>query len=119
MMNTSWDDDGESLFEIQYGIVWAPQLNGKGRRRPVLFDRSFDWAFFRNDSEQFAKRSALGSVNAAELNVTSDLFWRDPFTTAFKTSRGRPEKFQRMRFECRERARALLQIKNSRGVTGR
>ena len=67
MMNTTWDDDGESLFEMS----WYPIVLGaaaawqEGALDLSRFDRDFDWAFFRNDGDQFVKAErALGSVNA-------------------------------------------------------
>jgi hypothetical protein len=50
------------------------------------FDQDFDWAFFRNDGDQFVKAEhALGGVNSLLTAGTSDeLFWRDPFTTQFQ-----------------------------------
>jgi hypothetical protein len=64
------------------------------------FDRNFDWAFFRNDGDQFVKATrALGSVGALLSSGTTDeLFWRDPFTTAFQVqSRNLAEKTRQMR----------------------
>jgi hexosaminidase len=88
MMNTTWDDDGESLFEM----TWYPIVLGaaaswqEGRLDIERFDRDFDWAFFRNDGDQFVKAErALGSVNSLlGLGPTDELFWRDPFTTQFQ-----------------------------------
>src|SRR5882762_5914034 len=57
MMNTTWDDDGESLFEM----AWHPIVLGgaaswqEGALDIQEFDRDFDWAFFRNDGDQFVK----------------------------------------------------------------
>jgi hypothetical protein len=54
----------------------------------------------------------LGSVNAGlNLNATSDdLFWRDPFTTAFQSqARANLEKFQRMRLSVENAQESLLQ----------
>src|SRR5882762_1034385 len=54
MMNTTWDDDGESLFEM----AWHPIVLGgaaswqEGALDIQEFDRDFDWAFFRNDGDQ-------------------------------------------------------------------
>src|SRR4029078_3830786 len=67
MMNTTWDDDGESLFEM----AWYPIALGaaaawqEGALDISRFEKDFDWAFFRNDGDQFVKAErALGSVNA-------------------------------------------------------
>src|SRR6185436_10492206 len=53
MMNTTWDDDGETLFET----AWYPIVLGAAaswQRAPLdtaEFDRNFDWAFFGNDGD--------------------------------------------------------------------
>jgi hypothetical protein len=88
MMNTSWDDDGESLFEMTwYGIVFGAAASWQNK--PVdrqAFDGDFDWAFFRSDGSEFTQAlQALGSVNTLlGAGATDDLFWRDPFTATFQ-----------------------------------
>ena len=88
MMNTSWDDDGESLFEMTwYGIVFGAAASWQDK--PVdraAFDDNFDWAFFRNDGNEFtAALRALGSVNGLlGIGQTDEFFWRDPFTANFQ-----------------------------------
>ncbi len=119
MMNTSWDDDGESLFEMGwYGIVLGAAASWQDT--PVVidsFDRSFDWAFFRNDGDQFVKViRALGSVNTVLGTGPSDeLFWRDPFTTNFHNQVLRLlEKTQQMRLLVENANEAL--IRNQQGA---
>src|SRR6267143_1751022 len=88
MMNTTWDDDGESLFES----TWYPITLGaaaswqEGALDLQKFDRDFDWAFFRADGDQFVKVThALGGIPALlNAGTTDELFWRDPFTTQFQ-----------------------------------
>lgn len=103
MMNTTWDDDGEALYEM----TWYPLVLGAaaswqaGAVDLERFDRSFDWAFFRNDGDHFVKATrALGSVSSL-LNsgmTTDDLFWRDPFTTQFQNqSRNLADRTRQMR----------------------
>jgi hypothetical protein len=88
MMNTSWDDDGESLFEMTwYGIVLGAAASWQ--EQPVdrnSFDEDFDWAFFRNDGDEFTEAlQALGSVNALlGAGATDELFWREPFNSNFQ-----------------------------------
>jgi hypothetical protein len=88
MMNTSWDDDGESLFEMTwYGIVLGAAASWQ--EKPVdrnSFDEDFDWAFFRNDGDEFTEAlRALGSVNTLlGAGATDELFWREPFNSNFQ-----------------------------------
>jgi hypothetical protein len=102
MMNTSWDDDGETLFEMTwYGIVLGAAASWQ--ETPVnveTFDQAFDWAFFRNDGDQFVKAiRALGSVNTVlGIGTSDDLFWHDPFSTTFvNQTRANAEKIRQMR----------------------
>lgn len=112
MMNTTWDDDGESLFET----AWYPIVLGgaaswqEGTVDMEQFDRDFDWAFFRNDGDQFVKATrALGSVGALLGSGTTDeLFWREPFTTSFQNqSRNLAEKTRQMRLMVEDVAESL------------
>jgi hypothetical protein len=102
MMNTTWDDDGESLFEM----AWHPIVLGaaaswqEGFVDIAKFDRDFDWAFFRNDGNEFVKAErALGSVNSVLGSGPSDeIFWRDPFTTQFQNyTRNNADRIRQMR----------------------
>jgi len=113
MLNTTWDDDGETLFEMGwYGIVlgaaasWQP-----GTIDQKMFDADFDWAFFRNDGDQFVKAiHALGSVNTTlGIRTSDDLFWRDPFTTSFQNeARWNGEKIRNMRLQVESTLENLL-----------
>ncbi len=88
MMNTTWDDDGESLFESG----WYPITLGaaaswqEGTLDIQKFDQDFDWAFFRADGDQFVNAThALGRIpNLLNAGTTDEFFWRDPFTTQFQ-----------------------------------
>jgi len=112
MMNTTWDDDGESLFEM----AWYPIVLGaasswqEGTVDVDKFDRDFDWAFFRHDGDQFVKAErALGSVNSLIGVVTTDeLFWRDPFTTQFQNqARNQAERNRKLRLMVEDVAESL------------
>src|SRR5258705_6817112 len=113
MLNTTWDDDGESLFEMAwYGIVlgaaasWQPQAANL-----KTFDADFDWAFFRNDGDQFVTAiHALGSVNSTlSTGPTDEVFWRNPFTTVFQIqSRSNADKIRQMRLQVEGANETLL-----------
>src|SRR6266436_4911953 len=113
MMNTTWDDDGESLFEMSwYGIVlgaaasWQQQAVDRKN-----FDADFDWAFFRNDGDQFVRAiHALGGVNSLlGIRSSDELFWRDPFTSSFQVqARASAEKTRQMRLQVEDAEEALL-----------
>ena len=117
MMNTTWDDDGESLFEM----TWYPITLGaaaswqEGTVDLDKFDHDFDWAFFRHDGEQFVKAArALGSVNTLlGVGVTDELFWRDPFTTQFQNqSRNLAERTRNMRLLVENASESLSRNEN-------
>jgi hypothetical protein len=115
MMNTQWDDDGESLFEMDwYGIVlgaavsWQNESATNGDTQRVIsdFERDFDWAFFRHDGDGLTKATrALGGVNTLlSINNSDELFWRDPFTDDFQEAiaRGSEEKTRQLRLAAEQ-----------------
>jgi len=113
MLNTTWDDDGESLFEMTwYGIVLGAAAAWQSE--PVdqkLFDADFDWAFFRNDGDQFVSViHTLGSVNTVlGIGTSDDAFWRNPFTTNYQASaRANADKIRQMRLQVEAAEETLL-----------
>jgi hypothetical protein len=88
MMNTQWDDDGESLFETAwYGVVLGAAASWQeGELDVARFERDFDWAFFRADGDSLVRSiRSLGSANALPgVGSTDALFWQEPFTAAFQ-----------------------------------
>ena len=88
MLNTTWNDDGESL----YGMAWPALIFGAAAGWQSAesdidqFKDSYDWAFYRNRDTTF--RDALENLDRghealSKINVdveTDDLFWVDPFT---------------------------------------
>jgi hypothetical protein len=112
MMNTTWDDDGESLFETSwYSIVLGAAASWQeGTVDVERFDRDFDWAFFRNDGDQFVKaETLLGSVGPLlSAGTTDELFWRDPFTTQFQNqARNFVDRTRKMRLMVEEAGESL------------
>jgi hexosaminidase len=88
MLNTTWNDDGESL----YGMAWPALIFGAAAGWQAdesnidQFKSAYDWAFYRNDGGTF--RDVLENLDnehqaLAKIKVeteTDDLFWIDPFT---------------------------------------
>ncbi len=120
MMNTTWDDDGESLFEMAwYSIVLGGAAAWQATPVDIArFDNDFDWAFFRNDGNQFTESMrALGHVNA-QLGVgsTDDPFWRDPFnTTLINQARANADKIRELRLSV-ENAQESLQLNQKKAL---
>lgn len=115
MMNTQWDDDGESLFEMDWhGVVlgaaasWQDLRAAQTETQAVIddFDRDFDWAFFRHEGEELTEAvRALGGANALlEINNSDELFWRDPFTDDFQETiaRGKADKTSQLRLDVED-----------------
>jgi hypothetical protein len=102
MLNTEWDDDGESLYETAwYGVVLGAAASWQqGELDVPRFERDFDWAFFRADGDTFVRSiRSLGSVNTLMGVGSSDqLFWQEPFTPAFQAqARKMTDKTKQMR----------------------
>jgi hypothetical protein len=112
MMNTTWDDDGESLFETTwYSITLGAAASWQNGSVDLdQFDRDFDWAFFRNDGDQFvsAERSLGSAGTLLSAGATDEVFWRDPFTTQFQNqARNSAEKIRKMRLSVEDAAESL------------
>lgn len=113
MMNTSWDDDGESLFEMAwYGIVLGAAASWQPAPLDLkTFKESFDWSFFRNDGDEFISAlDALGRMNSlVGISTGDELFWREPFTSGFVTqSRALKPQVREMRLAAEEADELLL-----------
>ena len=112
MMNTTWDDDGESLFET----AWYPIVLGaaaswqEGAVDRQQFDLNFDWAFFRSEGDQFVKVTQALGATTGWLGATNELFWRDPFTTQFQNQiRSMKEKTSNMRLSVEQAQEVIIQ----------
>src|ERR1043165_318065 len=114
VMNTEWDDDGESLFEnTWYGVVLGAASSWQSAPLDLAaFERDFDWAFFRHDGDEFTRATrALGGVNALLGTGPSDqLFWRDPFTDDYQETLARKleEKARQLRLSVERAEETLL-----------
>jgi hexosaminidase len=88
VLNTTWSDDGESLYEMTWpGLVFGAAAGWQhGESSIDDFEAAYDWAFYRNTDSTF--RDAIKNLNRAHSllrqakfeNASDDLFWSDPFT---------------------------------------
>jgi hypothetical protein len=88
LIASHWADDGEALFNMTwYGVVFSAAAAWQdGLVDTEAFDRSFDWAFYRNRDHTFVGvirrleqvHELLRSVRAGEANST--IYWTDPFS---------------------------------------
>lgn len=116
MMNTQWDDDGESLFEMTWYAVAlgaaAAWQDARDADDDADFDRDFGWAFFRREGQDVTKAlRALGAVNTQlGVGAGNELFWRDPFNDIFQEERARAlsEKTRLMRLSVEGAEETLL-----------
>jgi hexosaminidase len=119
MMNTTWDDDGETLFDQ----AWYPIALGaaaswqEGAMDRTQFDSNFAWSFFRAEGNELT--SALLAIGKAAPSIsggaTSDeLFWRDPFTTQFVNfARTNNEKIKQMRLGVEDAEEQIIRNEKS------
>jgi len=88
MLNTTWDDDGESLFGMTWpAIVFGAECSWReGEAGIDSFKSSYDWAFYRNtdntfrDAIQELARSHSLMRSAGVGEAYDSVFWDDPFT---------------------------------------
>ncbi len=88
MLNTTWNDDGESLYSMAWpALIFGAAAGWQAGESDIdQFKSAYDWAFYRNDDATF--REALekldhGHQTLAQNHIafeTDDLFWADPFT---------------------------------------
>jgi hypothetical protein len=88
MLNTTWDDDGESLFDMTWPAMAFGASAGwqSGESNIDEFKNSYDWAFYRNPDDTFKNvlenldraHAALKDVGWRE-GADDTLFWADPF----------------------------------------
>jgi hypothetical protein len=98
MNNTVWNDDGETLYGLNWwSIVYGAAASYEpGTPDVSSFDQKFDWAFYRNTDHRFVeaikqlshinetlRRTDLGQVSGEDLGTTGNaLFWQNPFSKA-------------------------------------
>jgi len=88
MLNTTWDDDGESLFGMTWpAIVFGAECSWRqGEAAIESFKGNYDWAFYRNEDNTFRdaiqdlgrSHSLLRAAGAGDS--VDSVFWEDPFS---------------------------------------
>jgi hexosaminidase len=88
MLNTTWDDDGESLFSMTWpAIVFGAACSWQqGESAIESFKSKYDWAFYRNTDGTFIDaiqgltraHTLLRAAGVGEAN--DEPFWADPFS---------------------------------------
>jgi hexosaminidase len=89
MLNTTWDDDGEALFNQTWaGVLFGAAASWQpGESDIATFQRSYGRAFYRDttgsaDAAERLLMAAHAVIEQAGLGNGSDaLFWQDPFST--------------------------------------
>lgn len=87
MLNTTWDDDGEALFELTWpALVFGAATSWQtGESSIDQFQNSYDWAFYRNNDQAFMEaiknlnraHELLNSVGAGR--ASNQALWTDAF----------------------------------------
>ncbi len=118
VMNTNWDDDGETLFEMDwYGVGLGAAAGWENAPLDVeKFDDKFDWAFFRSENGNFTENirtlGAASRILKLENTTQNQIFWQNPFTAQFqKTAREKPSEVRELRLQVEAVEENL--IKNS------
>jgi hypothetical protein len=86
-VNTTWMDDGESLFDSTwYGLVYGAAVSWQDQIDDTQFRNAYDWAFYRAPGHHFEQQvENLTKIHLVlEAAIKSDgndsLVWVDPFT---------------------------------------
>ena len=125
LLNTSWDDDGESLFSQTWaGVLFGAAAGWQpGESSIDQFQKSYGHAFYRDtsgraDAAERLLMKAHAAIQRAGLGEGSDaLFWRDPFSPDGVIS---AERIRPVNHELRIAAESALvyvaQVRNMPGV---
>ncbi len=89
-LNTTWNDDGESLVDMAWpALVFGAAASWQPRESSIDdFKSSYDWAFYRNEGNTFSgvienlDRAHTLLAGVKQNNASHELFWSDPFSQA-------------------------------------
>ncbi len=125
LLNTSWDDDGESLFSQTWaGVLFGAAAGWQpGESSIEQFQKSFGHAFYRDtsgraDAAERLLMAAHAAIGRAGLGEGSDaLFWRDPFSAdgVISAERMRPVSHD-LRIAAESALVYVAQLRNAGGV---
>lgn len=105
VMNTNWDDDGETLFEMTwYGVGLGAAAGWENAPLDIeKFDAKFDWSFFRAENANLTKDIRTLGAASKTLGIEqtqNSLFWQNPFQPDFqKKSRELNAKAKELRLQ--------------------
>lgn len=107
MLDTSWDDMGEDLFDMGwYGVVFAAACAWQQGESDIdRYRDAFDWAFYRAPGHAFVEGIvALSDVHKEMGPVSFDMAYSSPFSEAGVAQQNRLQNApsRRMRLLCEE-----------------
>lgn len=87
IVNTTWVDDGESLFDFSwYGLLYGAAAAWQPTIDDAQFANAYDWAFYRAPGHHFEQEiEHLSDIHrtlrqVVSYDATDRLMWLDPFT---------------------------------------
>lgn len=98
LINTTWMDDGESLFDYcWYGLGFGAAAGWEDQPDPARYDAAYDWALYRADGHAFAGEvasfTAINKTLQAAIGTdgADRLVWLDPFSVSGQATYTRME----------------------------
>ena len=89
LINTTWDDDGESMFDFTwYGIAYGGAVGWEDQPELARFQNAYDWAMYRADGHDFEKQiEDLDAIHTAlqqaiHMDGGDSLMWHHAFSPA-------------------------------------
>ncbi|MFP5230920.1 MAG: beta-N-acetylhexosaminidase [Acidobacteriota bacterium] len=88
IVNTTWVDDGESLFDFSwYGLLYGAEAAWQDSVNDAQFSNAWDWAFYRAPGHHFEHQiEQLSEIHrvlhtVVPYDASDRLMWHDPFTS--------------------------------------